>query len=105
MRAYLVGFLVILVFAVSPAQAESVSGPLSLLVVAKSIAGPAVSKSLLVNKPVVVTFFASWCPPCLPEFMTLNALKKHPDAQGVTIIVLMFLKILPVRTRRVCSAF
>jgi len=85
-KAYLIVFLVILVFAAGPAQAEPVPGPLSLLVVAKSIAGPAVSKSLLVNKPVVVTFFASWCPPCLPEFMTLNALKKHSEAQGVTII-------------------
>ena len=86
MKTYLIGFLVILIFAASSARAEPVSGPLSLLVPAKSIAGPAVSKSLLVDKPVVVTFFASWCPPCLPEFMTLNALKKHPDAQGVTII-------------------
>ncbi len=86
MRAYLIGLLVILVLAAGPAQAEPVPAPLSLLVPAKSIAGPAVSKSLLVDKPVVVTFFASWCPPCLPEFMTLNELKKHPDAQGVSII-------------------
>ncbi len=86
MKAHLIWFVVLAIFAAGPAQAEPVPGPLSLLVPAKSIAGPAVSKSLLVNKPVVVTFFASWCPPCLPEFMTLNELKKHPEAQGVTII-------------------
>ena len=86
MKTHLIWFVVLAIFAARPAQAEPVPGPLSLLVAAKSIAGPAVSKPLLINKPVVVTFFASWCPPCLPEFMTLNALKKHPDAKGTTII-------------------
>jgi len=40
-----------------------------------------INLSELENKPVIVTFFASWCPPCLEEFSHLNQLyKKYIDS-------------------------
>ncbi|MEM7254359.1 MAG: TlpA disulfide reductase family protein [Pseudomonadota bacterium] len=41
----------------------------------------------LAEKIVVVTFFASWCPPCLAEFKHLNTLvERYPDAIEVVAI-------------------
>ena len=31
------------------------------------------------GRPVVVTFFASWCPPCTDEFAHLNKIADNPE--------------------------
>ena len=36
--------------------------------------------------PVVVTFFASWCPPCTTEFNHLNSIHETLASSGATII-------------------
>ncbi len=40
------------------------------------------------NKPVIVTFFASWCPPCLEEFSHLNQLHKKYSDSDLKIIAI-----------------
>lgn len=40
------------------------------------------------DRVVVVTFFASWCPPCLAEFKALNIVKSDLGSDNVTIIAL-----------------
>lgn len=40
------------------------------------------------DRVVVVTFFASWCPPCLAEFKALNVVKSDLGSDNVTIIAL-----------------
>lgn len=37
------------------------------------LGGEPLSAADLENKVVLVTFFASWCPPCTPEFKNVNA--------------------------------
>jgi thiol-disulfide isomerase/thioredoxin len=40
----------------------------------------------LVDRVVVIGFFASWCPPCRPEFDTLNALQREFAGEDVEIL-------------------
>ncbi len=47
---------------------------------------PPVDLSAYRGKPVVLTFWASWCNPCRTELPRLKALAKAHAAQGLTVI-------------------
>jgi len=51
---------------------------------------PLVRKQLLEthlkDRVVVIGFFASWCPPCRPEFETLNALQREFAEEDVEVL-------------------
>ncbi len=40
------------------------------------------------DRVTVVTFFASWCPPCLDEFKALNAINSQLGTDNITIVAL-----------------
>ncbi len=42
-----------------------------------SLGGPGLSATTLEGRVTVITFFASWCPPCRIEFEHLNTVKEH----------------------------
>jgi cytochrome c biogenesis protein CcmG/thiol:disulfide interchange protein DsbE len=48
--------------------------------------GLPISPDTFHSKVVIVTFFASWCPPCREEFAHLQALHTQYQEEGVTII-------------------
>lgn len=50
-----------------------------------SLTGGTVSSDDLDAKPTVVSFWASWCQPCLKEIPVLNELTEDPSVQVVTI--------------------
>lgn len=51
-----------------------------------SISGDRLAAQQLSDKSVVVTFFASWCPPCRKEFQVLNRLRKEFSSNDLTIV-------------------
>jgi len=48
--------------------------------------GPISSQALLDQRVVLVTFFASWCPPCLDEFSALNQAQDELGSENITIV-------------------
>jgi len=42
----------------------------------------------LSDRVVIISFFASWCPPCQPEFETLKRLHETFDDSGLRIIAI-----------------
>ncbi len=48
--------------------------------------GPALSPAQLSGRVVVVTFFASWCPPCIHEFAVLKKIRSEYESSDVTLV-------------------
>jgi thiol-disulfide isomerase/thioredoxin len=94
MKRLLSSVLVLLAVAIAaPAKAES---DRIVLDAARRAAlvdlPPLVRKPLLethlVDRVVVIGFFASWCPPCRPEFETLNALRREFAPEDVEVLAI-----------------
>jgi cytochrome c biogenesis protein CcmG/thiol:disulfide interchange protein DsbE len=52
----------------------------------KYLDGRPLSANQVVGKPVIVSFFASWCLPCNTEFEYLSLLHQSHAADGLTIV-------------------
>lgn len=71
----------------SLAQAEDVNWQkLSPLLQALPALGDSDALAPGEDRPVVVTFFASWCPPCTDEFAHLNKIVANPEFADAQII-------------------
>ncbi len=67
--------------------------PLKLLPVQEAVTGAPVPAEILDGRAVVVTFFASWCPPCTDEFKALNQVRaKFPESAASFVAVNLFEK-------------
>ena len=74
----LFAFLAAVFFAAGPAAAETVrldAARVTALSGLPVLHGEAVTQDALAGKAVVVAFWASWCPPCHPEFDNLAKLQ------------------------------
>ena len=75
-----------LALAVSPVRADDFGAGRSLLLAAAPVDGTVLAAADVTGKPVIVTFFASWCPPCTDEFQALNQIREHYDAGKLGIV-------------------
>lgn len=87
MRALMASLAFVFGLLTIPALAsETVSDRHSRISAAPQIQGPALSDADLKGKTVVVTFFASWCPPCVHEFKVLKQVRAQYDPAEVTLV-------------------
>ncbi len=50
------------------------------------VTGEIVKSSLFEGKTLLITFFATWCPPCIEEIPTLKKLQKAYHKRGFSVI-------------------
>ena len=91
MKQLLLGLTLLLAAIVPPAQAAQDGIVLDETRRAALVdLPPLVRKQLLEehlkDRVVVIGFFASWCPPCRPEFATLNAIREEFDRDDVEVL-------------------
>ena len=84
------GLLASLLISVASAEEEAVAldhERREALAALPSLGGPGLSAETLKGRVTVVTFFASWCPPCRIEFEHLKSVKeRHGDELEVVAV-------------------
>jgi len=80
-------FFILVLLLGSPAVAQTVQFDQVRPLLEKALPVKGSKKlQLPIGKPVLVTFFASWCPPCKPEFAHFNEVRGKIPAEQLTII-------------------
>lgn len=93
MRKYLILFLLIFLnmglgawAALEPSESDEFTGQDAPLVSFQTLVGDSLSLEGFKGHPILLNFFASWCPPCRQEIAELMKLHKKYSPDGLVII-------------------
>lgn len=79
-------FFVVLIAWPTPANAGSKQSWQRQIEAAQPVAGSLISGVSVTGRVTVVTFFASWCPPCRNEFVHLNKVRGEHGGDSLAIV-------------------
>lgn len=82
-RTMLVVLVTLVLFSCNPLQAATKMPSFSLL---DPMTGKSVDSQEFAGKALFVTFFATWCPPCIQEVPTLIDLQKEFAGKGFSVV-------------------
>ncbi len=80
----LAGFLVLMIF-VQPAASAS---KMPSFLLRDVVTGDKIDSKNFTGKTLLVTFFATWCPPCIQEIPDLIELQQKYEKKGFSVIAL-----------------
>ena len=88
LKALIVVLTVAIVFVVSQSLEQKVvdKGDRAPKFAVVTDQGPTISKSDFKGKLLVLNFWATWCPPCLQEWPSLNAFAEKYKDKGVVVL-------------------
>ncbi len=85
--AVVAGMLALLVWRLThEPHAPKIGGPAPVFSLKRLDGGGSVDLASLRGKPVVLNFWASWCPPCKSEATALETAYRHYKGQGVVFL-------------------
>ena len=94
----LIGFLPSARAAMPPTVSDEWNGQEAPAFFVSSVKGTTVSLEDFRGRPILVNFFASWCPPCRSEIRQLGALSTQHSKDGLAVIGLAVDSVLTLDT-------
>lgn len=92
-----------LIFSYNPASSEAIIGEEPFAELGKNLNGEKVMVTDYKGKVVIITFWATWCGPCMKELPILSSIQKRVGTKNIQVIAISFYE--SIKTfRKVSSA-
>lgn len=90
MNIFKIALFAMLIFSYNPASSEVIVGEESFAELGKNLNGEKVMVTDYKGKVVIITFWATWCGPCMKELPILSGIQKRVGAKNLQVVAINF---------------